>query len=230
MKKYKHLFFDLDRTLWDFDTNSFEALKDIYETFGLDNYFDLAEEFISTYHKHNERLWAQYREGNLTKNRLRSVRFSLTLKEKKLNDPVLAEKIGEEYLRLSVLKTNLFPYTHEILEYLQPSYELYVLTNGFKETQFKKMKNCGLDKYFTKVFTSETIGYNKPNLKIFHWAVSSVNARKDECLMIGDDQKVDIAGGNAYGMDTVFFNPTGEMQEIPSNYTILKLNELKDFL
>lgn len=230
MNRYKHLFFDLDRTLWDFDSNSYEALKDIYENHGLASFFEHPDEFISTYHRHNERLWAEYRDGNLTKSKLRSVRFLLTLKEKKINDPYLAEKIGEEYLRLSVLKTNLFPCTHEILEYLQPSYNLYILTNGFRETQFKKMKNSGLEKYFKHVFTSETIGYNKPHLKIFQWAISSVNARKEECLMIGDDQKVDIAGGNAYGIDTVFFNPLGENQEIPSKYTINRLDELKEFL
>jgi len=157
-------------------------------------------------------------------------RFDLNIKEKKIKNYFLAEKIGEEYLRISPLKTILFPYAHEILIYLLDSYNLYILTNGFRETQFQKLKQCDLEKYFNEVFTSETIGYNKPHSKIFHWAVSSVNAKKEECLMIGDDQLVDITGANSYGMDTVLFNPEKMEQVIPSTYTITALKELKDIL
>jgi putative hydrolase of the HAD superfamily len=230
MRKYKHIYFDLDRTLWDFDANSRDALGDLYQKFKLDKLFNSPEDFIETYHKHNERLWAQYRDGNLTKAILRSKRFELTLKDKKIKDPILAARIGEEYLSQSVLKTNLFPNTLEILEYLKPKYSLYILTNGFRETQFKKLGNCGLDVYFDEVFTSETIGYNKPHQKIFEWAITAVNAKKDECIMIGDDQKVDIAGAKQFGMDTVFFNPLEEDPLVEPTYTIRDLSELKNIL
>lgn len=230
MKQYRHIYFDLDRTLWDFNSNSRVALTEVFQKFQLTPYFENADEFMELYNKHNDRLWDQYRKGNLTKAVLRSKRFELTLKEKKIKDKVLAEKIGEEYLRISPLKTILFPNSHEILTYLQPGYKLYILTNGFRETQLQKLKNCELKKYFLEVFTSETIGYNKPHSKIFHWAVSSVNARKDECLMIGDDQFVDITGSNSYGMDSVLFNPEKMEQVVPSKYAITDLKELKEIL
>jgi putative hydrolase of the HAD superfamily len=230
MKKYKHIYFDLDRTLWDFDANSRQALGDVFRNFNLDRIFTNPDDFIQTYHKHNERLWAEYRDGNLTKAILRSKRFELTLKEKKVKDPVLAARIGEEYLSQSVLKTNLFPNTLEILDYLKPQYNLYILTNGFRETQFKKLANCGLDVYFDEVFTSETIGYNKPHVKIFEWAITAVNAKKNECIMIGDDQKVDIEGARRFGMDTVFFNPNKESPIVESTYIINDLSELKKIL
>ncbi|MGC9343009.1 MAG: YjjG family noncanonical pyrimidine nucleotidase, partial [Bacteroidales bacterium] len=224
------IYFDLDRTLWDFDANSREALGDLYRRFNLDTLFSSPEDFIDSYHKHNERLWAQYREGNLTKAILRSKRFELTLKDKKVKDPILAARMGEEYLSQSVLKTILFPNTLEILDYLKPKYNLYILTNGFRETQFKKLGNCGLDVYFDEVFTSETIGYNKPHQKIFEWAITAVNAKKDECIMIGDDQKVDIAGAKQFGMDTFFFNPLKEGSVVESTYTIHDLSELENIL
>lgn len=230
MRKYEHIYFDLDRTLWDFDANSQEALADLYRKFNLDTLFSSPEDFIDTYHKHNERLWAQYREGNLTKAILRSKRFELTLKDKKVKDPILAARMGEEYLSQSVLKTTLFPYALEILDYLKPKYNLYILTNGFRETQFKKLGNCGLYVYFDEVFTSETIGYNKPHQKIFEWAITAVNAKKNECIMIGDDQKVDIAGAKHFGMDTVFFNPLKEDSMVESTYTIHDLSELENIL
>lgn len=230
MRKYKHIYFDLDRTLWDFDANSREALGDLFRKFNLHNLFSSPEEFVETYHKHNERLWAQYRDGNLTKAILRSKRFELTLKDKKVKDPVLAAQIGELYLEQSVLKTNLFPHTIEILDYLKPNYNLYILTNGFRETQFRKLDNCGLSNYFDEVFTSETIGYNKPHQKIFEWAITAVNAKKSDCIMIGDDQKVDIEGAARFGMDTIFFNPLKERPIAKASYTIENLLEIKNIL
>jgi len=230
MKKYRHIYFDFDRTLWDFQTNSREALEDVFLKYKLDNVFADADEFIKTYHKHNEKLWDKYRIGNITKDSLRSERFKLTLKEKEIEDSHLSALIGKDYLDLSVLKTNLFPGTHEILNYLKPSYSLYILTNGFRETQLQKLKNCDLEKYFDEIFTSETIEYNKPHPKIFHWAVTAVNARKRDCLMIGDDQKVDIKGAKSYGLDTVLFNPENDPVMEAPQYMISDLLQLKEIL
>lgn len=230
MANYKHIYFDLDRTLWDFDMNAMDALTRVYEKFRLERYFSGPAEFIEIYHKHNDRLWDRYREGKIKKEMLRSLRFGLTLNEKKVKNQELAVLIGDEYLEISIIQNRLFPNTHEILNYLADRYELYILTNGFRETQFSKLKNCGLEKYFRFVFTSETIGYNKPHQKIFHWAVSSVNARKEECLMIGDDQQVDIKGAREYGIDSVFFNPGNEDIITPHTYMIKDLIELKDIL
>jgi len=228
---YKHIYFDLDRTLWDFDNNSREALTELYYTFQLENYFPSSDEFIKIYHKHNDRLWAQYREGNLSKETLRFKRFELTFREKNLKNQDIAKSVGEEYLHLSMLKTLVFPNTYEVLGYLNEKYYLYILTNGFRETQLNKLKNCRLSHYFQKVFTSETIGYNKPHREIFHWAVSSVNARKEECLMIGDDMEVDIYGAEQYGIDSVFFNPAGyQHPDNKSTYEINDLIELKKIL
>ncbi len=230
LKKYIHLFFDLDRTLWDFESNSLEALNDLFEKFALKDYFISPRDFINSYHKHNERLWAQYRVGELSKDILRSKRFELTLKDGKLSDAGLARQIGDEYLELSVVKTRLFPYTVEILEYLRPRYKLYILTNGFRETQARKMKNSGLDEFFDHVFTSEALGYNKPDTRIFSRAVSSVNARKKDCLMIGDDYEVDITGASQFGIDTVFFNPAGTEGDFKATYQITDLKGLEEFL
>ncbi len=230
MKAYKHIFFDLDRTLWDFDSNSRAALIDIFNKHSLDQYFESPDIFIHTYHKHNNLLWERYRNGNIKKELLRSLRFELTLRDVKITNPELAREIGEDYLHLSTEKTILFPHTHEILTYLNEKYPLYILTNGFRETQFSKMKNCDLSKYFHTVFTSETIGYNKPHPKIFHWAMSSVNGRKEDCLMIGDDFEVDILGARSCGIDGVFFNPEKIIMDVKPVYEIESLIDLKEIL
>jgi putative hydrolase of the HAD superfamily len=230
VSKYKHIFFDLDRTLWDFDANSREALHEIFHVLKLDQYFSSTSEFVDIYHQHNAKLWEDYRHGKLNKKALRSLRFDLTLRDVRVNDPELAMTIGEHYLRLSTEKTLVFPFAFEILDYLFPKYPLYILTNGFRDTQFNKLKNTGLGNYFTHVFTSETIGFNKPHPEIFQWAINSVNARKKECIMVGDDFEVDILGAKSYGIDQVFFNPDNLIFEEKASYEIKSLLELKNIL
>lgn len=229
-KKYSRLFFDLDRTLWDFEENSKETLTEVFHTFELGEYFQSPQDFLKTYYKHNERLWAKYRDGNIKKESLRSKRFELTLEEKKVKNPALARQIGDSYLNSVVNKTRLFPGTLETIQYLHKNYPLHILTNGFREIQLKKLNNCGLTKYFTRIFTSETLGVNKPHREIFHWAVTTVNAKKNECLMIGDDQFVDIAGAKAYGIDTVLFNPCKHKIEVEASFEIQELAELTGLL
>ncbi len=230
MKGIRHIFFDLDRTLWDFESNARSALTDIFHKYDLGKGFRDPNEFFEIYNLHNERLWAGYRKGQLSKEILRSKRFELTLAEKKIRDPDLAMKAGEDYLLICPQKNILFEGTKEVLEYLQPKYQLHILTNGFKITQESKLKNCGLESYFQQLFTSETIGYHKPSQEIFRYAVNSLNARKSECVMIGDDPEVDIAGAADYGLQTILFDPEEKYFESPADFRVKTLLELKAIL
>lgn len=230
MKGIKHIFFDLDRTLWDFETNARSALTDIFHKYNLGKSFSGPEEFFEIYNHHNERLWEGYRKGQHSKEILRSKRFELTLAEKKIRNRDLAINAGEDYLRICPQKTILFEGATEVLEYLRPNYNLHILTNGFKSTQESKLKNCGLDPYFMTLFTSETIGFHKPNAGIFRFAVNSLNARKTECVMIGDDPAVDIAGASGYGLQTILFDPVERYADTRADFTIKTLLDLKEIL
>lgn len=228
--KYKHIYFDLDRTLWDFERNALETFKEIYIEYELDKIFRGFNFFFDSYTKNNDRLWKQYREGNLKKSILRNKRFALTLKDFGVKDDILAEKIGDAYVSRSPSKTHLFPYVHEALSYLERKYNLYIITNGFNEVQFSKLKNCNLDQYFNKVFTSENAGANKPNRIIFEKALKDVNAKKTESIMIGDDFDVDVLGAKRFGMDQVWFNTNGFEATEAITYEIHSLKELIDIL
>jgi len=229
-QKYLHIFFDLDRTLWDFDSNSSECLSELISKYDLDRMMDNASLFIEAYHRNNLKLWELYRKGQMTKEVLRTLRFRISLEEFGIQDEVLARKIGEEYLRISPQKTILIPHTMEILDYLKSKYRLHIITNGFQETQEKKLRNCRMDNYFTSMTTSETVGHNKPRTEIFHHAISSVHARKVNSLMIGDDLEVDIAGARNYGIDQVFLNRDEIQHTDPVTFEIDSLLELKEIL
>ena len=230
MRKYKHLFFDLDRTLWDFEKNSVKALEIIFEKRELDTIFPDFNHFIKTYKGHNEHLWDLYKQRKIKKEELRNERFLLTLRDFGVHDPILAEHMGDDYVELSPLQTVLFPDTIEVLNKLKSKYQMYIITNGFVEVQYKKLKNSGLEQYFERVITSEEARASKPNPEIFHAALSAANAKKTESLMIGDDLENDILGAKKFGLDQVYFNPNKESHQENVTFEINKLKQLTEIL
>ena len=231
MKKYKHIFIDLDRTLWDFEKNAQEAYSDIYRNHNLRQLgVNTIEDFTQNYLHHNNILWALYRDGKIEKNYLKSRRFELTLLDFGIDDPKLAEKIGLDYITISPQKTNLFPHTHEALIYLSKKYPLHIITNGFEEVQDSKLKNSRLDQYFKHVITSEDAGCKKPTRCIFDFALKTAGASAGESVMIGDDFDVDIIGATGVGMDAIFFNPDKVAHNGGATFEINDLIELKNIL
>ncbi|MGD1846157.1 MAG: YjjG family noncanonical pyrimidine nucleotidase [Salibacteraceae bacterium] len=228
---YRHLFFDLDRTLWDFESNAARTLQEIVDHFELlQRGIPSAENFITTYRKINNQMWDAYRKGELDKDTLRSERFHRALKSFGIDDEDLGAYIGTYYIRESPLKTKLFDGAHETLEYLQDRYTLHIITNGFEEVQHVKLENSRLRGYFDLVVTSEGAGVKKPDPGIFHHALEQAGAAPKESLMIGDDVKVDLLGAKGVGMDQVYFDPHGVTTEHPVTYRIEALSELRSLL
>jgi len=227
MKNYKHLFFDLDKTLWDFTGNNKDTFIDLYTIFKLEEKgIPSAEIFQSTYNKHNNQLWDQYRKGLVEKSFLSVQRYIFTLADFNIHEENLAENMSKEYIRISPLKTKLIPFSHEILEYLSKKYLLHIITNGFSEVQYIKIEKSGLKKYFDKIITSEEAGSMKPNKNIFLYSLKKAMAEVDESMMIGDDVDVDIIGAQSIGMDQVFLNLENHKPSIPITYEIKSLKEL----
>lgn len=209
-KTYKHIFIDLDKTLWDFESNAFDTFREIFEKYSLDEKgIEDLDKFLSIYSSINEMLWGLYRENQIKKEVLNIKRFEMTLNEFGIDDLILATHIAEDYVNISPQKTILFPAVHEALQKLNGCYELHIITNGFEEVQQKKLDNCDLRKYFTTITTSEGAGVKKPERGIFDHAFSLSGALPEESLMIGDDIKVDIAGARNAGMGQMLFSPDG---------------------
>ena len=225
-KKYGHIFFDLDNTLWDYSGNSADAITDLITKYQLEDKIGDTEDFIKVYQDINTELWNRYRKGILKKEVLRTERFLQALGKFGINDFDLAEKIGIEYLDISPSKTKLLDQAPEVLDYLKRRYRLYILSNGFTDTQHKKMKNSGIYGFFDFVFTSEKIGFSKPSPEIFRYALHQVSASPQESVMIGDDLEIDILGAKFTGMDQVFFNPGKKPHKEIITWEIVTLSEL----
>ncbi len=231
MKQYKHIFFDLDKTLWDFTANNKDTFIDLFEQFNLINKgVESPEIFQQKYNVHNDILWDLYRKGKVEKSFLSVERFRLTLNDFGIIDNLLAAGISSEYVRLSPLKTKLIPHTMETLDYLFPKYQLHIITNGFKEVQYIKIERSGLAKYFQQIVTSEEAGCNKPNMQIFLYALEKTSAIASECLMIGDDLEVDVRGAMDAGMEAVFVNLENCVHNKSIDFEVKSLRELRDIL
>ena len=216
-KKYTHLFFDLDNTIWDFNANSYDALQVALDRLELLDPIGSYDDFFKIYSDVNEKLWEQYRQGTMTKKNLSIQRFEESFEIHGTPLPKGGATVNETYLMEMPLQTRLVDGARELLDHLHGKYEMSVITNGFKEVQYDKIQKSGLSKYFKKIFISEEIGAQKPNKLIFEQAVKSMNARKKKSLMIGDSWDADIIGALNFGMDQVYFAPNLDKREIPSN-------------
>lgn len=219
---YTHLFFDLDNTLWDFSVNSREALKQTLEKLDLISQLNSFDEYFMLYEQINESLWSDYRAKKINKQALITERFSRSLEAFHVTNQDW-EGINRLYLENMALQTRLFPGTIETLSYLKAKgYQMHIITNGFKEVQNAKLRNCGLTGYFGKVFISEEIKNTKPHPEIFEHALKSTNAPKKKSIMIGDSWETDIEGALAFGMDQVMFLNDGR-NKVPNSLDSIKI-------
>ena len=231
LKKYKHIFFDLDRTLWDFDAAAEVAFERIYEQYNLKSLgIPSAHEFHEVYHPLNERLWELYREDKINKADLNRTRFLKPLEHYGIHDVELADHLSEDYVYWTPRIVRLVPGTMELLEYLKPKYHLHLITNGFEEVQDTKLTLSGMKPYFETLTVSEEVGVKKPNPEIFQYALRKAHATAEESLMIGDEMAVDIDGARAAGIDTVLFNPKGEKIDGERTFEVRNLLEIKQIL
>ncbi len=230
--QYQQLFFDLDHTLWDFESNSKETLNDLYENNLLIERGVLDfEQFFTHYSHHNHRLWDRYTKGFIRQEELRWKRMWLALLEFKIADEPLAKKMSVQFLEKLPTKKKLFPYTIEILDYLKNKhYKLHLVTNGFESVQHNKLRESNLTKYFDQVITSEASNSLKPNKEIFEYALQKAGAKLSESIMIGDNQDADIQGGINAGMDTIFVNHLQVEPTVKATYMIHHLKELENIL
>jgi putative hydrolase of the HAD superfamily len=205
--KYNHLFYDLDRTLWDFETNSRVALTLMFEKFSLHNYHDSVNTFISLYEKHNHQLWNDLGKGRTDKITLRTERFKRTFPQNFENEKLFQE-ISAFYLLESPQQTELFPNVLETLEYFQKQgYKQHIITNGFREVQEIKIEKSKLSSFIDVIVCSEDTGFHKPKKGIFEFALNLAQAKASESIMIGDDQQNDISGALNANMEALHFTP-----------------------
>ena len=209
MNNIKHIFFDLDHTLWHFEKNSsltFDYLLNKYNiNVGL-------QSFLKIYMPINFSLWNLYRDDKITKEYLRHNRLKSTFEKLNINiKPSVIDNISDDYVKHLPDNNFLLKDAITVLDYLFKKYTLHIITNGFTEVQNTKIINSNLKKYFTCIIDSETVGVKKPHSKIFQYAYDISKAtNKNQCLMIGDNYEADVMGAINNGFKAIHLNSNNE--------------------
>ena len=223
----KSIFFDLDHTLWDFEKNSQLSFKKIFRKYSITINFN---KFIEAYVPINFRYWKLYRNGEISKEYLRHNRLKevFDIFNYDINNLTI-DKISEDYINFLPENNKLIEGALDILEYLKPKYRLFIITNGFRDVQDKKLINSRIKHYFEAIYDSESVGVKKPDSKIFIHALTDSGSKAEESLMVGDNYEADIIGAKKINIQTIHLVAHGEKMH-NKNETINKLIELKAIL
>ncbi|HTE34790.1 MAG TPA: YjjG family noncanonical pyrimidine nucleotidase [Chryseolinea sp.] len=229
--KYSTIFFDLDHTLWDYETNSQETLIELYGSYSLQSkgIADL-NLFQTEFRKVNTELWLLYDQGFIGSDVIRKERFKQILRHFYVFDEKLSQDLSRDYLEICPRKGHLMPHAIEVLTYLSGRYRLTVITNGFEEIQNLKLSAGNLHQFFDHIITSQKAGHRKPSKEIFDWALSKNSIPCHQAIMVGDNLIADISGARNANIDNVFYNAEKITHASTPDFEIFSLTELRGFL
>jgi putative hydrolase of the HAD superfamily len=230
LKNIKHIFFDLDNTLWDFEKNSREALLHLFLEHNIqENCNTDFDGFIAIYEAINHELWHLYSLQKTTKEELRYQRFYKAFSHFNYDNLPLSHQWADDYLKISPYKTHLIDGAMDVLMHLKENYKLHIITNGFKEVQHIKLDYCNLKPFFDHIIISEEHGFNKPDRQIFDLAQNLTNSQFDECVMIGDNYDTDILGALNAQWKAIYLSDN-QTENTDTNFSqINKLIDLKKY-
>lgn len=220
------IFFDLDHTLYDFDRNSALTFGAVFSDLQLPR----VDDFMKHFKPINDVYWKKYAVNEISHDTLRYGRLKDTFEKIEVN--VTDEQIyhiADYFIENLTNYNHVFDETFEILDYLQPHYQLHIITNGPEKVQEKKLKNAKLTHYFKTVTNSEKSGVKKPHPVIFEHALQIAGTVPEKSIMIGDNIEADVLGALGAGMRAIYFN------EFKTNHPyqfkeIYRLTDLKKYL
>lgn len=219
----RYLLFDVDDTLLDFQATEKSALRKLFAEQGL----PFTSELEQIYKRINHQLWRDHEAGKLERGELLNSRFGLFFKEfqQEVDSPLLEQ----HYRRYLNEGHDLIIGSQEMLAQLQADYELYVVTNGTAETQYRRLTDAKLLDYFKDIFISEELGAQKPMLAFFDQVFDKIpQFRSEQAVIIGDSLSSDIQGGKNAGIKTIWFNPSDQLAapQLAPNYQISQLDQI----
>ena len=226
----KFVWFDLDDTLYDFKASSEIALKRVYADFNLCEFFSSEDEWKNIYHRHNAALWDKYNRAEVAMETLRHDRFFLPLAE--AGAPAerarkLVLPLDKAYLRHLADTGLTLPYARETLKELRDKgFRIGILSNGFTDVQYDKLRTSGLAPLIDCVVLSDEIGANKPNRTLFDYALRKAGTKAADSVLVGDNPDTDIAGALGAGWRAILFDPFDRFPSV--NPRISSLNSLID--
>ncbi len=223
----KIVLIDLDNTLIDFNECARHSIMNIFNNLG----FPYTEKVFDTFICENVKIWKRLEKGEITKAELRANRWNIILSKLGIEyDGTIIEEAFENGVAQGAYAVD---GAYELLDYLFPKYELYIVSNGFRFVQESRLKIGDFRKYFKDIFLSEDIGIQKPAKEFFDYCFKKLGTpKKEDVILIGDSLSADIIGGLNYDIDCVWFNKNGDElpEDIAPTFTVDKLKEIEKIL
>ncbi len=214
----KWVFLDLDNTLWDFDANAEEAIKELYHRHELHLHSDFhVDQFLSLYKEVNAAYWLRYEKGEVTKEVLRTARFTDTFNAMGVAAALQPENVWQEYLDICPIMTRMMPGALDCLTELKKKYRIALLTNGFERTQQTKISVSGIGAFVDFMMTSESVGMAKPDSRFFALALEKAGCIAQEAVYLGDTWHTDVEGGMGAGIVSYWYRRGQDHRDLPSN-------------
>ncbi|MEO9872851.1 YjjG family noncanonical pyrimidine nucleotidase [Ekhidna sp.] len=220
----KHIFFDLDHTLWDYDRSAQETLSEIFIQLELSKSGLTKKKLFNKFYEVNDKLWGKYNDGLIDREYIKNERFNEIFSSIGI-DAQHSKDASAYFMKNCSSKSYLMPDALTALNYLTGKYELHIITNGFLDAQNRKLSSSGIAKYFNIMVTSECADSRKPSPEIFEYSLSKAGSSKTNSVMIGDNPRTDIHGAQEFGIKTVFYDPSGRKKSL-ADYTIQSHMEL----
>ena len=201
------ILWDIDGTILNFHRSAENSLKNTFKKFG---YGEITDELLHTYEEINDVYWCKLEKGEITKEKLLVERFVEFFTKIGVETTRVVE-FNQAYLN-GLLDTVVFmPEAYETVKKLHPDYKQYIVTNGVKELQRKKIAKAHIEEFFDGIFISDEIGYEKPQIEFFNYVFDRIPTKNpDEVIIIGDSLTSDIAGGIRAGIHTCWYHPSNE--------------------
>ncbi len=222
-QKFEWIIFDADHTLFDFDRSAEESITETFSEHG----YKVDPSIFEVYHKINIAAWREYENGNIDRERLRTIRFEQLFAHLEVKfDP---STFHDSYLSKLPNFPYFLDYAEELLEIVFPRFKTGIVTNGMPEVQRPRLKKVGLHDTFDFVLVAGEIGHAKPNALFFDAAFELMEQPdKHNVLIVGDSLNSDIRGGAEYGIKTCWYNPKSKEADIPitPDFEIQHLSEL----
>lgn len=213
--KPKYIYFDLDNTLINHSKAESEAQRDTFSGFPEFEHTDM-ESWLKAYTEENHQLWQQYQKGTIDREHLQFQRFYRPMKNLGISTE-RSEEIGWAYMKNYRKYWTWVEGAREALEIVADRFPVGIVTNGFLETQQKKIEVMNLNQFTDNFIITEEIGVMKPHPKVFDIATERAGTERDQILYVGDSYSSDVIGGRNAGWQTAWF--TAFMNDIEDEQT-----------
>lgn len=203
--RYDVLLCDADDTVLDFQAAMRLAMVNLKKAFGIkcDD-----QTLIETFHECTTEVFRRLERGEIDRATLGRLRFEMLCD--RLGESLDGEQANTFFFE-EIMKTRFV--RQGALEFLRDirarGVKVYIVTNSFTHVAKQRLK--ALDGYIDGAFISQEVGFDKPNVKYFEFVHEQIGSPdKSRMLILGDSNTSDIAGGIAFGIDTCFFDPSGQ--------------------